>query len=387
MSEQKSSNATRAHGLDVCRTLAILLVVTGHTLGHSQPNPLIKQAGFVGLFGVDLFFCLSGFLIGRILLAESKDWADDFEKGLYGFWYRRWMRTLPLYFFYFFFLLKFDWTGQSTVYAQRAYLIFSQNLIWPMPIFYGLSWSLAVEEWFYLTFPLTLLLLMGLGQSARKAALAAVALFAVVPFLLRWFLPPAIPNLGSFDEGLRHVVVFRLDSLGFGVLIAYFFIYRRDLFDRIASAWPIALVLVGLVAAATKLGYPGFADSALLAPVYFSASALAFALLIPKFYRLGPSRFALVNRFVKFTSLISYSLYLGHIPAFVVVLWILRRLHIFDLVYPNPWMLYPMFYAAAYSAAIITYYAIEKPVLGLRDRRSKGAFHPEPVAPSPATSA
>jgi peptidoglycan/LPS O-acetylase OafA/YrhL len=382
---RQTVNAARASGLDVCRTLAILLVVAGHTSGHSQPNALLKEAGFVGLFGVDLFYCLSGFLIGRILLAESAAWQGDYEKGLFSFWYRRWMRTLPLYYFYFFFLLKFDWTGGTSVHAQMAYLLFAQNLVWPMPLFYGLSWSLAVEEWFYLGFPLVLLLFIGLGQNARKAALLACAAFAIGPFLLRWFLPASIPDLASFDEGLRHVVVFRLDALGFGVLMAYFFLYRRAWFDRIAMAWPIPALVIILVATATKLHYPGFADSTLLAPVYFSVSAVAFALLIPKFYTLPASRFSVVNRFFKFTSLVSYSLYLGHIPAFVIVIGLLRRMHLYDAVYPNPWLLYPLFIAAAYGVAITTYFAIERPVLRLRDRRSQGAFHP--VGAEPAIAA
>jgi peptidoglycan/LPS O-acetylase OafA/YrhL len=367
----------RSPGLDVCRTIAILLVVTGHTLGHSQPHPMVKQAGFIGLFGVDLFFCLSGFLIGRILLEESRNWPYNHQSGLFGFWYRRWMRTLPLYFFYFFFLLKFDWTGETTIYAERAYLLFAQNLAWPMPIFYGLSWSLSVEEWFYLTFPLLLLFFVGIGQNARKSALCAMVVFAAIPFALRWFLPPFIDELGSFDEGLRHVVVFRLDALGFGVMVAYLFIYYRHFFDRLAALWPLPAVVVALVATSTKLGYPGFADDVWLAPVYFSVSAVAFALLIPRFYAIRRSRFAVVNRFFRFTSLISYSLYLGHIPAFVVVIWILRRLHLYDDVYPVPWLLYPLFFIAAYGVATLTYYLIERPALALRDRRSTGAFHPE----------
>jgi peptidoglycan/LPS O-acetylase OafA/YrhL len=384
------SYAARSTGLDVCRSLAILLVVTGHLLEHSQPNPLIRQAGFLGQFGVDLFYCLSGFLIGRILLAESQSWHEEPTAGLLGFWFRRWMRTLPLYYFYLAVLLKLNWTRVNSLGAQVPYLFFSQNLassmpsyygpsVWPMPIFYGLSWSLAVEEWFYLLFPLLLLVFLGFGASARKAALLAVAVFCIVPFGLRWYLPPHIPELGSFDEGLRHVVIFRLDALGMGVLIAYLFTYERAHFDALRRLWPLAAVLVVLLVTVTKLGYPGFAGSAALAPVYYGMSAFAFALLIPKFHALPMFRFEILNRFFRFTSLISYSLYLGHILSFIAVMWFLQRLHLYEQVYPNPWILYPLFFLAAFGLATLTYLAIERPMLRWRDKATQGAFHPVAV--------
>ena len=90
----------RMFGLDVCRTIAILPVVFGHMLGHSYPNAFVRLIGSFGGYGVDLFFCLSGFLIGRILLLSAKTWRDSQQNGVASFLYRRWMRTLPVYFFY-----------------------------------------------------------------------------------------------------------------------------------------------------------------------------------------------------------------------------------------------------------------------------------------------
>ena len=90
-------DAHRSFGLDACRTIACLLVVFGHMLGHSDPHPLLAGLAFLATFGVDLFFCLSGFLIGRILLKEAAHWREQKMGGLTGFWYRRWMRTLPRY--------------------------------------------------------------------------------------------------------------------------------------------------------------------------------------------------------------------------------------------------------------------------------------------------
>lgn len=359
----------RMFGLDVCRTIAVLLVVTGHMLQHSSPHPLLASFGFMGLFGVDLFFCLSGFLIGRIVLQESAHWPQEQETGLLRFWYRRWMRTLPLYFFFFFVSLQFDWTGAATLASKLSYLVFAQNLLWSMPDFYGLTWSLAVEEWFYFSFPLLLLLFIGLGRSPRQAAVITIACFVLLPPLLRLALAGDSHDFGSLDEGLRHVMAFRLDSIGYGVLLAYLSQWHRSIFQRLTSLWAWFLVLTVVCLICTKFHYFGWAESRIVASLYFSVSAIAFAGLIPFFSSLAPSGLPLLNRFVKFTSQISYSMYLAHIFAFMLGMTLLHKLRLFDSIYPNPWLAYPMFYALVYILSSSTYFAIEKPVLALRDRK------------------
>ena len=360
----------RMFGLDVCRTIAVLLVVTGHMLQHSKPNALLASLGFIGLFGVDLFFCLSGFLIGRIVMQESAHWPQQKEVGLFRFWYRRWMRTLPLYFFFFFVSLHYDWTGATTLASKLSYLVFAQNLLWSMPDFYGLTWSLAVEEWFYFSFPLLLLLFIGLGRSPRQAAVIAIACFVLLPPLLRLALTGDAHDFGSLDEGIRHVMAFRLDSIGYGVLVAYLSQWHRQVFQRLVNFWPWFLALVVVCLTCTKLHYFGSAESRIVASLYFSVSAIAFAGLIPSFSSLVPSRLPLLNRFVKYTSQISYSMYLAHIFAFMLGMIVLQKARLFDLIYPNPWLAYPMFYALVYILSSCTYFAIEKPVLAVRDRQS-----------------
>lgn len=367
----KSAAEGRAFGLDVCRTIAILLVVWGHTVQHSSPHPLIAEYGMVGLFGVDLFFCLSGFLIGRILLADSTSWPERCEVGLFRFWYRRWMRTLPLYFFYLVVSLKYDWRGETVLSAHVPYLLFAQNLAWPMPEFFHLSWSLAVEEWFYLTFPLIILLFVGLGLSARRAAFSAIVVLIITPMIARYFLPPQMPELRSFDEALRHVVVFRLDGIGFGVLMAYLYTWHPKIFDAFRRYAIFGLVLVVGCVTATKRQYFGYVNSPFLAPFYFTVSAFGFAALLPWFNALRPTGSKVVNGGVKFVSLVSYSLYLGHIPGFMIALWGLHHFGIFDAVYPQPWLLYPIFFVSAFGVATVTYLCIEKPVLKLRDLRGR----------------
>ena len=365
------SPADRVFGLDVCRTLAVLLVVTGHMLQHSMPHPTLASFGFIGLFGVDIFFCLSGFLIGRILLKESVRWPDEKEAGLLHFWYRRWMRTLPLYIFFLIISLSFDWTGSSNIDTKLSYLIFAQNMAWEMPKFYGLTWSLAVEEWFYFTFPLLILMLIGLGRQPRKAVALSIVFFIIMPPFFRFLFTGEQHDFGSLDEGIRHIMVFRMDSIGYGVLIAYMEKWHDTIFLRLIKSWWVFLGLIIVCMTFTKFNYFGYSESRLTATIYFSITGLSFACLIPLFRKIKPPRYSLIRNFVKYTSKISYSMYLGHIFAFIIGINLLKIINLYETTYFNPWLLYPIFYFLIYIISSFTYYFIEKPFLLLRDRKSK----------------
>ncbi len=94
-------NATsRNVGLDLLRAIAISLVIFTHGLSFLKPysSPLftaVFASGWPGVLGVELFFCLSGFLIGTLLIGIERRGSSNREIGI--FLLRRWMRTLPLY--------------------------------------------------------------------------------------------------------------------------------------------------------------------------------------------------------------------------------------------------------------------------------------------------
>jgi len=366
-----NNEQNRNFGLDLCRAIAILLVVFGHMLEHSSPAQWLAGSGFMGMFGVDLFFCLSGFLIGRILIKESHRWHKIPQSGLLRFWYRRWMRTLPLYFFFLLVWLQWDWRGPTTLGEQLPYLLFAQNLAWPMSDFYLLTWSLAIEEWFYYLFPLMVLVVIAFGGSSRRGMLFTTFLFIVVPFCARILFGEQIAGFDNFNKGMRHIVIFRLDALGFGVATACLYVWYKPFFEKLAKLWPISFLLVAACIIMTKMGFPLIAGSELWMSVYLSISAIAFAGLIPFFNNIRIQRSSTVTRFIQFTSRISYSMYLGHIIAFIAVMNGLHWLEIFDLIYPRPWLVYPLFFLVVYALSILTYYCVEMPVLQLRDRNSK----------------
>src|ERR1700676_4641130 len=150
----KKSTHHRIFGLDLLRSLAIILVLITHTLPILDRNyAYYKLPVYTGFIGVELFFILSGFLIGTILLKiHNRDGEFKF-RGVKYFWIRRWFRTLPNYYLmYVVYAVLFFWVNHILVFSHikyLSYLVFLQNTFSFHPHdFFLVAWSLSIEEWF-----------------------------------------------------------------------------------------------------------------------------------------------------------------------------------------------------------------------------------------------
>jgi peptidoglycan/LPS O-acetylase OafA/YrhL len=175
----------------------------------------------------------------------------------------------------------------------------------------------------------------------------------------------------NFDEGIRKVMLFRLDSIGFGVAVAYIFTWHYSKFQILKKFWWLFLMIIFIVVISTKYNYFGYESSVPVKVFYFSISGFAFAGLLPVFYAFQASQINWLNKFVRFTSSISYSMYLAHIFAFMLGINLLQRLNIHTVVYPNPWLIYLLFFLFVYMLSSCTYFFIEKPFLRMRDKTSR----------------
>ncbi|OBY91309.1 hypothetical protein A6723_024995 [Pseudomonas sp. AU11447] len=211
--------STRNQWLDICRSLAISLVLLSHGRHFLTPAfPAAQNFKFGGFLGVELFFVLSGFLIGGIILRSAEE-SRSAVSWVPLFWTRRWLRTLPNY-------LLFLTINIALAHSIRPadlpnifyYITFTQSLAWQHPPFFGEAWSLAVEEIFYLLSPLLIAAFMYFGATAEKAMLRTAMLVILTSTTLR--ILALILNNPTMDEGLRKITVFRLDSIMFGVLAA-----------------------------------------------------------------------------------------------------------------------------------------------------------------------
>jgi peptidoglycan/LPS O-acetylase OafA/YrhL len=361
--------SARNLGLDVVRSLAILLVLVAHYslfigrwTGITPPPRLLA----VGGIGVEMFFVLSGFLIGRLLL-EIAGSQPTFRQLLI-FLTRRWMRTLPLYYLWLLvLLLAMPPAGFLTHAAEYATL--SQNLFWPMPAdnWFGVSWSLTIEEWFYVLFG-SLAVASAAVLRSRNAVWVAIAVFLAVPPILRWMVPDGV-DMGT---GLRGVVVYRLDAIAWGVVVA-------DLTARnsVLVRHKLPLLCAGLALIAALWGNVINLPPHLFRTFLYDLMPIGFALCLPAaaLLRNAGRWFAAVARTL---SAQSYALYLMHLSVLQALDIRFYSRHLFGL----PLAL-ALAVALPFGLAWLSYRFFESPILALRPRqdfRRAVASDPIPVA-------
>lgn len=216
----------RNFGLDLLRFIAIMMVM----INHSQlqiPHVLRKPFQFLIFDGVLVFFVLSGFLIGSIIINQFENTENNFS-SLINFWFKRWFRTLPAYLFVLSIIIFLSTVSISNfdIHKTFSYYFFIQSFLYHDGYFFPEAWSLAIEEWFYLLFPLLLLVVGFAKRVPFKTRILIVILFFILGsiFLREYFFlfrQKLIFSQREWDMNFRSVTIFRLDSIGFGILIAF----------------------------------------------------------------------------------------------------------------------------------------------------------------------
>lgn len=370
-------SSSHLRSLDGVRGIAIFLVLIVH-LGVMIPLTPLEHTVFAGIsagwIGVDLFFVLSGMLITGILLDGKGG-----ERYFRNFYVRRVLRIFPLYYalliFSFYILPMFPHpklANFSRVTGDELwYWLFLSNFKMamaggPRHGVMDVTWSLCIEEQFYLVWPLLVHVL-----SRRRLALACGTLFAGSATLRILLL--------AFDVAPFTLYVLtptRLDGLCAGALVAITLrsptLERRDV-ERIAAT---ALAIGGLATAGITVWSGGLPwDGALVQTVGFSAIAVMFAGLVLKTALHGGSRSSLdrIMRLPFLTTLgvLSYSLYLLHLPLRAVLRDTIMR----PARFPDWWggtltaqfVFYVAGFAVAFAFAWLSYHLFEKHFLLLKD--------------------
>lgn len=371
----------RVYGLDLMRAIAVLFVLIGHTLEHSTVPKSVIAFGRLGIIGVEIFFVLSGFLIGSIVLKLIEQNKFSGLSDILSFWKRRWLRTLPLYFVILIVFLRIDYnSGPHKLLEFPSYFVFMQNFAWKIANFFELSWSLAIEEHFYLLFPLFYLLMNRLASYPERSVWVTALVFIFAAYLYRLSLG-FFSDWEEFNRSIRMVVLARIDAIMFGVLVAAIRMYRTGLYDLLRRLTPFFAIGCVVMSSWWFIGVPGIFQSKFIQLNLFSVQSMLFALMIPWFDSVR--RIAANDDFIEFTSKISYSLYLVHIPVIIFVNGVASRLGVFAQIYENPLILYGMYFSFFYFAAWISHELIEKPFIAMRDecitplvlwRRGRWAF-------------
>src|SRR5215472_12553117 len=370
-----TATSTRAtplyiHSMDGIRACAVMLVFAAHAISIAGAVPRLK--GLVpGEFGVTVFFFLSGYLITTLLRIEHEKTGAI---SLKAFYLRRVLRIFPpLY------LVLFATTALTLVsvmpgprppitvegvmaqatYLTNYYIIANGWWVGHAPGTW-IFWSLAVEEHFYLLFPLLYRLLLRRLPSRRKQALILAGICAAV---LAWRLL-LVYGLGAQKDRVYVATDTRIDSIMFGCILG---VFANPLLDRTTYSdrwWKyvwVPLALIGLL-----ISFVVKSSGFQWVFAYSLQGVCLFPLFIAavRYPNWGP--FQLLNLgWVKFVGVVSYSIYLMH-PA---VLWAMASS--VDTSGYIAYVVAGLALAVTLGLAYGIYQVVEKPAGRLRRRLSK----------------
>ena len=356
----------RLPGLDLLRAIAIVWVMLFHSwMIGGLGMPLFQPVADYGWMGVDLFFVLSGYLIGFQLL-DPLSRGEPLRFG--AFYLRRAFRILPAFLAVLAVYLLFPaWREAPGLQPAWQFLTFTLNLLidYRHNQAFSHAWSLCVEEHFYLLFPLLAWWLA--RRASRTLTIAAVVLVVVVGMLLRGH---AALHGKDWLESIYYPTWTRLDGLLAGVVLATIQAYRPGWWvtaQRHANMLAVAGVL--MVGAAIWL----FRDKAAFAASVFGFPLLALGLALLVAAAAGTTGLLGRRRIpgAGWIAGISYSLYLSHKLA-------MHAVH--DALSNWPALhglaAFVMYALAIAATGALLHYAIERPFLRLRTRLAGGCMRP-----------
>jgi peptidoglycan/LPS O-acetylase OafA/YrhL len=221
----------RDRGLDGLRAAAALLVLFGHG-GYFlfAALPRFELYALTSWIGTEIFFALGGFLVARAVLEAAADHIDGALR--YTAW-RLW-RILPLFWLFLgVHVLLVLAAGRALPESLGAYPLLLQNAAWPHPAFFGEAWNLPLFVSFSLLMP-GLALGLAPRPDARRWIAGVLGLLLLLGIALRavW----VFEQQPDWDEGVRKIVVARIDACLYGALLAVLLAGRGFALSRRAAA-------------------------------------------------------------------------------------------------------------------------------------------------------
>lgn len=358
------TDSKRIFGLDIFRAFAIIIVVIGHG-GFILEDTIFEEFPYFKMIdGVDVFFVLSGFLIGSILLKEINKPKKFNSSDLIQFWKRRWFRTLPNYYLILilnYLVVKYGIIDENIEQFNFHFITFTHNFKSPFYGFFWESWSLSIEEWFYIFVPI---LIFGFYKILpRKTSFLVTTLIMIsLPLIYRFSIYN--PNIDNFwwDVTYRKTVLCRLDSIGYGLFSAWFYYYYSKTWGKIK----LPALTIGIVLIFCILNVEAPENTIYKQTFYFSLVPFAVMLFLPIAESYKKSS-GVVPIAIQHISKISYSMYLINLALVAEV--------IRDNIPPEGGadgiFKYLLYWMVVILGSTLLFKYFEKPIMDLRDKKLK----------------
>lgn len=365
---RSSVNNSRINGLDTLRACAILLVLMYHYMVFVSHEPSFGFLSEIGWVGVDLFFVLSGYLIGNQIFAGLKS-SSGFS--LKNFYIRRALRTLPNFYvvlaIYFLFPIE---AGGKAVTPLWKFLTFTQNFDLKPGSAFSHAWSLSIEEQFYVILPLCAIATIALLKSVRAmwvVLLSAMAGAALMRYLM-W------QQVG--ENGIQYYVTIyysswcRFDELLPGVALALLKNFHPVIWDRALKRGHLSLVCGAILSGLVMLLFTRYSyvdgQGFLWFTTTFGYTLLACGFALLTLAGLSPDSILYRWRIPGAGSLAlwSYALYLVHKPLMNALL---RPFELWGWSVKS-WPGIGAMFAISVLAAYVLFMLVETPLMQIRDR-------------------
>lgn len=335
-----SIRLNRLLNLDLIRAFAIILVLYYHVTQMLIGNLFTNRTLFYfGHHGVTIFFVLSGFLIGGIYYKKEHIKASKF-------WLSRFLRTYPPYLV----MLFVSWVSVYIVRKESfdfGFLFLIQNFYKEIPYFL-VSWSLAVEEHFYLLFALFIL-----GVKHRKTQFYFWILLSILPILFRIIFYDDVGEFGFY----KTASFLHIDSLATGVVIAYLVHIKKIAFKT--KPWHIFISFFGMITIFYIISKYENIYTWSLGRTLANISIGCWLLFSYYYKTIKLAK----SSFVKQTAIMAYSLYLVHPLVIHFSVMVFKKFSISSI-----YIQYSATLALIYMISYPFYILVEKRSIQIRDR-------------------
>jgi len=337
----------RYSNIDQLRFIAALTVAMAHLIISKKGLSLNLE--ILSSISVEVFFIISGFVLApQILKVAQSQNINNYKIFLI----RRWYRTIPLYILSL--LLTSIILGQFLSFDFFKYLFFVQNFLEIVVNidYFSISWSLSVEEWFYIIFPIFLyIFLKFLKFNNYKTIIYVSVIFMIIIFLLRFI------NINDEEWGsnIRRIVLYRLDSIVFGFIL-YF--YKDKIIDKFMNkVWLLVSIIFISIIIYNILIINSSQNLIFYKIIFHYLIGLWGSLVVLFFY--------ITDKKIKKRSLIQINLFLGRI-SYSIYLFHLMVIYIISSFSFSIIHTIVLFLLIQISISFLLYYYFEKPILKLR---------------------